>query len=111
MDKDVAERNGLEEKIDDDAEGSFVVKPAGVGQSFCVRGPPKNKTFGQPRSVLFKLEDNKIKIGHPDTGTCDPMVLTVEWNSPTNSCVLRLGDRQVTAEEISQMALEPLFFK
>ena len=76
-------------------------------ERFIVKGWPivtGNKKVKDEKVVIFELHDTKITIT-PD------IVITQKWNPDLRTCTLWLKDVERTKDQISQIALDPLFFK
>ena len=114
MGKDVEEANGLlpecRLKI-----GAFRVQDSNrVGERFIVDGfPIKADPSSDAYKFWFELHDDRILIRRTEPQTLPELPdLTIKqkWDSESAACVLCLDGRQVTAETISQIAMEPMFF-
>ena len=81
-----------------------VQKSDGPVKRFVVTGFPFESTKPEDRvEIIFELHNEKIAIT-PDR------TITQRWNPRTGTCVLRFEKEEWTAEQISHIALEPLFF-
>lgn len=89
------------------------MRPGGEGR-FVVRGFPIDAdTPSNQYTYWFELGEDQILIRRtgPDTlPKLSDMTITQRWDADTASCLLFLGDRKVSVEAISQIALEPMFF-
>ena len=78
--------------------------------AFLIDGDPDR----DERTIKFELHKNKIVIdrsGGPDTHPVMPnMIVKQKWDIATSSCLLCINSEPKSALEISQLALEPLFF-
>ena len=96
---------------------TFVIEKGGsIKRRFFVRGWPlgTNQT-GDYMTVEFVLEaeNNRIGIGYPDPpgGRELPnLYVTQRWNAREVTCALCLENEEWTVEQITQKALDPLFF-
>ena len=96
---------------------SFSVKPEnhGVVKRFYVTAFPIG---GDPdrdeRTIKFELHGDKLFIdrsGGQDTlPKLSNLIVKQKWDFETSDCLLCLDGELKSAEEISQIALEPLFF-
>ena len=76
----------------------------GLRKRFIVRGFPFGATDRSDKvEIVLELHDKKITIT-PD------MSVTLRWNPRREICELWCRDEAWTAEQISQLALDPLFF-
>ena len=81
-----------------------VQESTGPVKRFVVSGFPFGTTKPEDRvQIVFELHNEKIEIT-PDR------TVTQRWNPRTGTCVLRFEEEEWTAEQISQIALESLFF-
>ncbi len=115
VERDIAEANDLVAKRGLGATFVFTNGNGSVKQRFYAEGWPLNVVRGgDKRSIVFVLNDNHILIESSAPDTLQKIAnikATQKWDVSKASCSLCVGDNKVTAEEISQMALEPLFFK
>ena len=64
-------------------------------------------------SVHFVLNTNDITISYPQAGPnrdLPELVITQKWDPRKEACVLFLNGKKWTNQQVSQMAVEPLFF-
>ena len=85
-----------------------------INRRFVVRGFPFNaKNPSDNVTVEFLLTDDKIEIGYPnppEARDLPNMYVTQRWNAREEACVLYLHEEEWTVQQISQTALDPLFF-
>ncbi len=86
----------------------------GVRDRFVVRGFPFGTTGKEDRvRVRFVLNDHDITVSYPEanpTRGLTELVVTQKWNARTETCMLWLNGEEWTNRQISQMAVDPLFF-
>ena len=98
-------------------KSSFSVEPGNHGvikrfyvTAFLIKGDPDR----DERTVKFELHEDKIFIDrsrHPDTLPELPnLIVKQRWDFSTSKCLLCIDGELKSAEEISQIALEPMFF-
>ena len=84
------------------------------GDRFIAHGNPIGEEGGGQRiRVAFGLFQDRIAIrlvglGHDNFGP--ELTVRQKWDAESASCQLCLDGKLVTAAQVSQMALEPLFF-
>lgn len=64
-------------------------------------------------SVHFVLNENDITISYPQAHPnrdLPELVITQKWGARKETCVLILNDKKWTNQQVSQMAVDPLFF-
>ena len=94
----------------------FACAPGDTEIVFTVKGIPVSRsTSSDSYTFSFELHKDLIRIcrdGPQPLPKPQPLVMVVKqrWNYATASCVLCMDGRQVSVEEISQIALEPMFF-
>ena len=84
------------------------------GTRFLVRGFPISRLDSSDEyKFWFEMEKARIVVERtcPDTlpNVADFAVIQ-RWNGPSASCLLYIGNQQVSVDRISQLALEPMFF-
>ena len=110
---DVGEANGLS----GDEPSRFRFEPSENSRNrLLVTGLPLDRDRGGTRSkFVFALRGEEIHISRdrPDTlgGNAGNIVIGQRWDSETGSCRLFMDGRPVTVAQISQVALEPMFFE
>ena len=91
-----------------------IERGSGIKQRLVLRGFPFG-TSGSEDTVVVEIVLNNHNItvsypkAHPDRDLRD-MVITQKWNARTEKCMLWLNGEEWTNRQISQMALDPLFF-
>ena len=112
---DVREANGL--SGDESSRFSFESSDNSRNR-FLVTGFPLDRgRGGTPSKFVFQL-DREAKAIHisryrPDTvgGNAENLVITQRWDANSGACRLFMDGRPVTVAQISQVALEPMFFE
>lgn len=64
-------------------------------------------------TVEFTLTDNRIEIVYPnppEDRNLPDLPVTQRWNAREETCALYLHEEEWTIQQISQTALDPLFF-
>ena len=111
---DVEEANSLLPEYRKNAAKFVVSNGKKLRKRFVVMGCPINRSpYSDQYKFLFELGDAQIHIERtgPDTLTkLEDMTITQKWDAATSSCLLFLDGKQVPVSEISQVALEPMFF-
>ena len=81
---------------------------------FVASGFPFDATEADERvSVRFVLNANDITISYPQAGPnrdLPELVITQKWDPRKETCVLSLNGESWTNQQVSQMAVDPLFF-
>ena len=116
VERDVNEANSLIPK----AQGAqpFVIENSngGLKKRFVVRGWPIGSLGdGDQRRFVFELHEDKHKIlinrAGPETLTKLPdLHLSKKWDRTRNRCSLEVNGETLIPEEVSHLALEPMFF-
>ena len=93
-----------------EAHNRFVIEDGNsLITRFCVRGHPiGNGQNSNISEVEFQLKDDRIVIkrdAHP------AKFVFLKWDVDSSTCKLSIDKQIRSADQISQIALEPLFFK
>lgn len=107
IDRDVDEANALPNDIRDDH--SFQVERNGEGLQYRIqvrRVPPPNSYGYKTRSVIFEKSERCIQVAGDHGGF---KVLPM-WNRETATCELQIEGVQHRVWQVSQRALDRLFF-
>lgn len=87
------------------------------GDRFLVTGfPLDRRRGGTPSKFVFQLDreakEIRISRNRPDTlgGSAGDIVVGQRWDIESASCKLCMNGRLVTVVQVSQAALEPMFF-
>lgn len=94
-----------------EAHDSFVIEERdnSVRIRFCVRGYPiDNGQNSNISEVEFREDDDRIVI--KSDHHCAKSVF-LKWDVDSNTCKLLIDEQMRSADQVSQIALEPLFFK
>ena len=87
---------------------------SGLKPRFVIRGFPFGSTRQEDRvTVEFVLNDHDITVSHcfsDPARELSEQVITQKWNPRTETCMLWLNGEEWTNQQISQMAVDPLFF-
>ncbi len=112
--KDVDEANGFLSEPRGKVAPFDVSDEKRPGGRFMVLGfPIKADTQSDSYKFWFELVGDQIVINRTGPKTLPElsnMTITQRWDADTASCLLFLGNREVSVEAISQIALEPMFF-
>ena len=102
---------------DDEKQTPFEIEDKNYavgGRRFFVRGWPFGmKNPGDKVTIEFVLEDNKIGIGYPnppDDRELPNLYVNQRWDAREENRVLYVNEEEQTIEQITQEALDPLFF-
>ena len=113
--EDVKEANSLLPENRRSLPFKTVPGNGGLKRRFYVEGFPINGLpEGNKRTITFVLHEDEILIDRSGPETLSKLsniIVKQKWDFPKSSCVLFVGGEQKSAQEISQLALEPLFFK
>ena len=86
----------------------------GIIKRFYVTGFSLNTPEGDERTIIFELHNDEIFIDRsrrPETLPDLPnLIVKQKWDFSTSKCLLCIDGEIKSAQEISQIALEPLFF-
>ena len=80
---------------------------------FVVSGVPFGAKAEERVSVHFVLNKNDITIFYPQAGPnrdLPELVIKQKWDARKGTCVLSLNGKKWTSQQLSQMAVDPLFF-
>ena len=76
--------------------------------------PFGTKEAGDRVTVHFVLNEGNITVSYPQARPdrmLPPLVITQKWDARKGTCVLCLNGEEWTNQQISQMAVDPLFFQ
>ena len=116
VENDVKEANVLASK--QSSHPTFVMEDGngGLKKRFAVRGMPLGDPGygGQIPVIVFELHENRILIdrsSRPETlKPLQNITVTQGWDAIHRECLLFVDGNVVIPQEVSAMALEPLFF-
>ena len=103
VERDIEDANSLIPNRD----GKFVLvkDKEALKNRFIVKGwPIGSKSDDDEKSVIFELHKTKITI-------TPNIVITHKWNPDLRTCTLWVKDVERTKDQISQIALDSLFFE
>ena len=114
VERDVDEANTIVSELPEHPKFDRANGNVGLKKRFYVSGwPIDSLAEGDQQRVTFELDKDKICIKYSRLETLDPppnLELYKKWDWPRNTCSLDLNGDTLTPEEVSQKALEPLFF-
>ena len=111
---DVDEANKLLPESRREADPFLFDDKSHMGARFVVQGHPiRDHDRFSRYTFVFEKQENQLCIvrNRPDRlPKLGPLVVSQKWVVATASCALFMGDQQVSIAEISQRALESMFF-
>ena len=109
VERDVQQANELLRETKE-AHDLFVIEEGNsLITRFCVRGYPiGNDQNSNISEVEFQLRDDRISIKRDEHSA---KFVFLKWDVDSSTCKLLIDKKIRSADQISQIALEPLFFK
>ena len=115
----IADVNEANTRLSEDQRKTrgFHLDPGNNGhRRFAVTGFPIERSIGSDKyTFIFELDKEQIRICRNGPQTLPKpqppvIVVTQRWDFATASCILCKDGKAVSAQQVSQIALEPMFF-